>query len=219
MTHPLSRSASLARVKVLVLDPQANCSVPVPVMASSAMNGFAHCAEGLYSRLRNHVSEGLALQGIRLFSRWLPEMVRAPDLVDARAGVLTAAHLSGMVISNARVGIHHAVCHCLGARGNLSHGVANSIMLPHALAYNLEDATPALALMAQAMGCEARGSERHMALAGMSEYFGSTEPPTPNFAPLPLASRIHEGLVFSNRDTSTLLDKIGGVADAHRWLY
>ena len=153
--------------RLIVLDPQANCSVPVGVMASSAMNGFAHCAEGLYSRLRNQVSEGLALQGIRLFGRYLPEMVRAPDSVDARAGVLMAAHLSGMVISNARVGIHHAVCHCLGARGNLPHGVANSIMLPHALAYNLDDATPALVLMAQAMGCEPRGSERDMALAGI----------------------------------------------------
>jgi len=121
----------------------------------------------LYSRLRNQVSEGLALQGIRLFGRWLPDMVRNPDSVDARAGVLMAAHISGMVISNARVGIHHAVCHCLGARGNLPHGVANSIMLPHALAYNLDDATPALALLAQAMGCEARGSERDMALAGI----------------------------------------------------
>lgn len=153
--------------RLIVLDPQANCSVPVGVMASSAMNGFAHCAEGLYSRLRNHVSEGLALQGIRLFARYLPEMARAPDSVDARAGVLMAAHLSGMVISNARVGIHHAVCHCLGARGKLPHGVANSIMLPHALAYNLEEATAALALMAQAMGCEARGNERDLALAGI----------------------------------------------------
>lgn len=153
--------------RLIVLDPQANCGVPVAVMASSAMNGFAHCAEGLYSRLRNQVSEGLALQGIRLFSRWLPAMVQAPDSVDARAGVLMAAHLSGMVISNARVGVHHAVCHCLGARGNLPHGVANSIMLPHALAYNLDHAAPALALMALAMGCQASGDERAMAQAGI----------------------------------------------------
>ena len=153
--------------RLIVLDPQANCGVPVGVMASSAMNGFAHCAEGLYSRLRNPVSEALALQGIKLFARYLPQMVQAPDSVDARAGVLMAAHLSGMVISNARVGIHHAVCHCLGARGKLSHGVANSIMLPHALAYNLDDATAALVLLAQAMGCAPRAGEREMALAGI----------------------------------------------------
>ena len=143
--------------RLIVLDPSAVVEVPAAVMASTAMNGFAHCAEGLYSRLRNPISEAVALQGVDLFARWLPAMVADPSRVDARAGVLTAAHLSGMVISNARVGIHHAVCHCLGARGGLSHGVANSIMLPHALAYNLPVAAPELARMARAMGVEARG--------------------------------------------------------------
>ena len=137
--------------RLIILDPEANVDVPASVMATTAMNGFAHCAEGLYSRLRNPISEALALHGIRMFSQWLPAMVEHPDDIDARAGVLAAAHLSGMVISNARVGIHHAVCHCLGARGGLSHGVANSIMLPHALAYNLPVAGAELARMAQAM--------------------------------------------------------------------
>lgn len=153
--------------RLVVLDPQANCEVPASVMATTAMNGFAHCAEGLYSNLRNPISDGLALQGIRLFTEHLPDMVRNPASIDARAGVLIAAHMSGMVISNARVGIHHAACHCLGARGKLPHGVANSIMLPHALAYNLDVATPELALMAKAMGCDGGGDLREQAKAGI----------------------------------------------------
>ena len=75
-----------------------------------------------------------------------------------RADVLSGANLSGMVISNARVGIHHAVCHCLGALGGLPHGVANSVMLPHALAYNLDVAAAELAGLAEAMGVHARGN-------------------------------------------------------------
>lgn len=145
--------------RLIVLDPLAVVDVPAAVMATTAMNGFAHCAEGLYSRLRNPISEALALQGVALFTRWLPAMVDAPGDVDARAGVLTAAHLSGMVISNARVGIHHAVCHCLGARGGLSHGVANAVMLPHALAYNLPVAVAPLARLARAMGAAMPGGD------------------------------------------------------------
>jgi len=143
--------------RLIVLDPAANVEVPVGVMASTAMNGFAHCAEGLYSRLRNPISDAIALHGIRLFAEALPAMVREPASIEHRARVLTAAHLSGMVISNARVGIHHAVCHCLGARGGLPHGVANAIMLPHGLAYNVEAAAPSLAAMAEAMGADVRG--------------------------------------------------------------
>lgn len=152
--------------RLIVLDPQANVEVPVPVMATTAMNGFAHSVEGLYSRLRNPISDGLALHSIRLFMDALPRMVQDPTSLDARAGVLTAAHLSGMVISNARVGIHHAVCHCLGAKGGLSHGVANSVMLPHAMAYNLPVAERELAAMAPALGVPP-GPAREMASAAI----------------------------------------------------
>lgn len=154
--------------RLIVLDPEANVEVPVGVMATTAMNGFAHCIEGLYSRLRNPISDALALHGIRLFMDALPRMVSEPQNVDARAGVLTAAHLSGMVISNARVGIHHAICHCLGAAGGLSHGVANSIMLPHAMAYNLPVVPRELAGIAEAMGVT-EGGEADKARAAIDK--------------------------------------------------
>lgn len=140
--------------RLIVIDPLAATEVPPAILAATAMNGFAHCVEGLYSRLRNPISEALALHGITLFSKWLPRMVTEPDSVEARAGVLTAAHLSGMVISNSRVGIHHAICHCLGARGGLSHGVANSIMLPHCVAYNIPVAGAQIARIGAAMDAE-----------------------------------------------------------------
>jgi alcohol dehydrogenase len=59
-----------------------------------------------------------------------------------------------MVISNARVGIHHGICHGLGALGGLSHGMANSIFLPHAMRFNLDAATDYLAKVATAMGVD-----------------------------------------------------------------
>jgi alcohol dehydrogenase class IV len=154
--------------RLIVLDPEANIEVPVRIMATTAMNGFAHCVEGLYSRLRNPISDALALHGIRLFMDWLPRMVKDPQSVEARAGVLTAAHLSGMVISNARVGIHHAVCHCLGAAGGLAHGVANSVMLPHAMAYNLYVSEREMAGIAEAMGVHA-GSNADKARAAIDK--------------------------------------------------
>lgn len=155
-------------MRLIMLDPEANVEVPVRVMATTAMNGLAHAVEGLYSRLRNPISDALALHSIRLFRQALPRMVQDPSSIDARAGVLTAAHLSGMVISNARVGIHHAICHCLGARGGLSHGVANSVMLPHAMAYNLPVCQSELATMAPALGVPAV-SESAMAEAAIEQ--------------------------------------------------
>ena len=142
--------------RLIILDPLANLEVPLAVMTTTGMNAFAHCVEGLYSKVRNPVSEGLALQGIRLLHAALPAMAGAPQDPDARARALVGAHISGMVIANARVGIHHGVCHCLGALGGLSHGVANAVFLPHAMRYNLELAAPQLALAGEAMGIARR---------------------------------------------------------------
>ena len=147
----------------ILLDPQANLEVPTQIMATTGLNAFAHCIEGLYSRVRNPISEGLALQGIRLLYRSLPTVVASPQDVDARAEALVGAHLSGMVIANARVGIHHGVCNCLGAFGGLSHGVANAVFLPHAMRYNLDVAAEQLQLTAAAMGLDVRGLPRAQA--------------------------------------------------------
>jgi alcohol dehydrogenase len=143
--------------RTIILDPEANLEVPSSLMATSGMNALAHCVEGLYSKKRNPVAEGLALQGLRLLGQGLPAMMRAPDDVEARAQVLYGAHVSGMVIASTRTCIHHGLCHVLGALGGLSHGVANSVMLPHAMRFNARVAAPQLKLAAHALGADVAG--------------------------------------------------------------
>lgn len=143
--------------RLIVLDAAAIADVPAPLLASTGMNALAHCIEGMYSRVRNPVSEGLAMQGIRYLRQALPGLVARSAEEPARSEALIGAYLSGLVISNARVGIHHGICHGLGSLGGLPHGVANSIMLPHAMRFNREAAAGKLALAAQALGVDVRG--------------------------------------------------------------
>lgn len=142
--------------RVIVLDAAATLDVPAEVFATTGMNALAHCIEGMYSRVRNPVSEALALQGIRYLRQALPRVVAQPGDEAAREQALVGACLSGLVISNARVGIHHGVCHGLGSLGGLPHGVANSILLPHAMRFNREAAAQHLALAAEALGVDTR---------------------------------------------------------------
>lgn len=122
--------------RVILLDPEANLSVPAALMLTTGMNGLAHCIEGLYSKVRTPVSDALALHGINLFLAALPRVAREPQSVDARGELLVAAHLSGLVLLNARTCLHHAICHALGSVTRIPHGAANSVMLPHAIAFN-----------------------------------------------------------------------------------
>ena len=143
--------------RLIVLDGSATLDVPASLFVSTGMNALDHCVEGIYSKVRNPVSEGLALQSIRLLGPALEAVVRDPADPHARTDALVGAYLSGLVISNARVGIAHGICHGLGSTGGLPHGVANSIMLPHAMRFNREVAAEHLALVAQALGADTRG--------------------------------------------------------------
>lgn len=142
--------------RTIILDPEACLDTPIEVMAATAMNAFAHCVEGLYSRVKNPISTGLALHAAGILSRAIPAMVSEPQEESHRAAVLVGAHLSGHVIANARVGLHHAICHGLGSHGGLSHGDANAIMLPHVMRYNAEAALEELARLATALGEDVR---------------------------------------------------------------
>jgi alcohol dehydrogenase len=143
--------------RTIILDPAANLEVPVGIMATSGMNALAHCIEGLYSKRRNPLSDAFAMHGLRLLAGGLRAMIEDPQRIDARARVLEGAYLSGMTLVNTRTCVHHGICHCLGALGGLSHGVANSIMLPHAMRFNASVAAEGLARAAHALGVDAAG--------------------------------------------------------------
>lgn len=122
--------------RVVLLDPLANLDVPATVMLSTGMNGIAHCIEALYSKERSPLAELLALDALRRFALALPRLKAGPADVGARADVLYAGHLSGLVLVNARTALHHAVCHAVGSVTGAQHGEANAVLLPHALRFN-----------------------------------------------------------------------------------
>lgn len=140
-------------VRHALFDTDVLAEVPTEVLTTTGMNALAHCVEGLYSKMANPFSTGLAREGSRLLTLGLAAIAR--DGETASAGALAAAAsgaaLSGLVITNARVGLHHAICHVLGAKGGLSHGVANSIMLPYVLRYNADHTEEGQALFLAAV--------------------------------------------------------------------
>lgn len=140
--------------RVVLLDAKANVAVPVNIMLSTGMNGLAHCLEGLYSKERSPLAELLAIDAMQRFARALPAVHAAPADVAARGELLYAAHLSGLVLVNARTCLHHAVCHAIGSVTGVPHGEANAVLLPHALRFNGAAVRPQLERAADALGCD-----------------------------------------------------------------
>jgi alcohol dehydrogenase len=137
--------------RLVLIDPRANLEVAASLMCTTGMNGLAHCVEGLYSLERSPLAETIALDAMTRFAAALPAVHRAPQDVAARAALLYAAHLSGLVLVNARTCLHHAICHAIGSVTGVGHGDANSVMLPHVVAFNASAAAKPLARAAAAL--------------------------------------------------------------------
>jgi maleylacetate reductase len=137
--------------KLAIYDPEVTLDLPADLTASTAINALAHCVEACYARDVNPVVPPVALEGIRLIVGSLPRCVAAGDDLEAREDLLRGAYLAGVSIANATMALHHGLCHVLGGRTGVAHGVLNAIMLPHVMRFNAFAAPEAMAAIADAM--------------------------------------------------------------------
>lgn len=143
--------------KLVIYDPQLTLGLPPPVTASTGINALAHCIEALYSITRNPLSTAAAVSGIRFITRALPRCYAAGNDLEARTEMLTGAFLAGTALAHVTMALHHGLCHVLGGTAGVAHGIANSIILPHAMRFNQDATAPQLALAAEAMGIPLAG--------------------------------------------------------------
>lgn len=147
----LFRDPTLSPV-VLIYDPELMRGVPVPVMAASTMNALAHGIEALYSKQRNPVSSIYARDSIVLLYRSLHAITTGARGRDVYTELALGAYYAGIAIVNARTGLHHSICHKLAPAAGLTHGLANAIMLPRVLEFNLPAARDELTTVARLLG-------------------------------------------------------------------
>ena len=147
-------------------DPELTLSLPPGLTASTGINALAHCIEAVYSATRNPLSTAAALRGIALISDALPRCHADGADLDARTAMLAGAHLGGVSLATVKMGIHHGTGHVLGGVAGVPHGVANAIVLPHAVRFNADALAPQLALVAEEFGIDRAGrSDEAVALA------------------------------------------------------
>ncbi len=138
--------------KLTIYDPLLTLDLSPEMTASTGINALAHCIEALYSITRNPLSTAAALSGVRSISRALPRCYAVGDDLEARTEMLVGAFLAGSALAHVAMGIHHGLCHVLGGTVDVPHGIANCVILPHAMRFNLDATAPQLAQAAEAMG-------------------------------------------------------------------
>jgi len=143
--------------KLAILDPEMTVGLPPLVTASTGMDAMCHAVEGIASIGREPIADALNLHAIRLIMQYLPRCVEKGDDLVARGQQMIAATIAGVGFGNSLVGIVHAMAHIVGGRHAVPHGIANGILLPYGMRYNLDACPDRYAFVAQAMGVREEG--------------------------------------------------------------
>lgn len=120
---------------VTICDPALTVGMPKFITAGTGMDALAHCLEAYCSPFYHPMSQGIALEGMRLVFENLPVVYAEPGNLDARAHMMSAAAM-GAVAFQKGLGAIHSLSHPVGALYGTHHGTTNAVVMPMVLEFN-----------------------------------------------------------------------------------
>lgn len=136
---------------VVICDPALTCGMPAFITAGTGMDAFAHCLEAYCSPHYHPMSQGIALEGLRLVNHFLPIAFENPDDIEARAHMMSAAAMGATAFQKG-LGAIHALSHPIGAIYNTHHGTTNAVVMQQVLQFNRKAITEPLNQAAAYLG-------------------------------------------------------------------
>ncbi len=120
---------------VVIADPELTVGMPPAITAGTGLDAFAHCVEAFSSPFYHPMSQGIALEGMRLVKEYLPRAYENPEDLEARAQMMSAA-MMGATAFQKGLGAIHALSHPIGALYGTHHGTTNAVCMPAVLRLN-----------------------------------------------------------------------------------
>ncbi len=122
---------------VVIADPELTVGMPKFITAGTGLDAFAHCVEAFSSPHFHPMSQGIALEGMRLVVDYLPRAYADGTDLEARAQMMAAAAMGATAFQKG-LGAIHALSHPVGAIFNTHHGTTNAVCMPAVLEFNAE---------------------------------------------------------------------------------
>ncbi len=120
---------------VVICDPELTVGMPKFITAGTGLDAFAHCVEAFSSPHYHPMSQGIALEGMRLVKDYLPRAYADGTDIEARAQMMSAAAMGATAFQKG-LGAIHAMSHPVGAVFNTHHGTTNAVCMPAVLEFN-----------------------------------------------------------------------------------
>jgi alcohol dehydrogenase len=140
-----TKAGAVSRVLLadkIILDPLLTIGLPSSITAATGVDAMVHAIEAFTSkRLKNPISNMLAVEALKLMSKNIEMAVTDGQNIDARSAMLIGAMKAGQAFANAPVAAVHALAYPLGGNYHIPHGLTNSLVLPHVLRFNMDEAS------------------------------------------------------------------------------
>jgi alcohol dehydrogenase len=137
--------------RVSLNDPTTTVGLPRSQTIATGLDALSHAIEATVSSEASAITDLYATRAIELIGQHLPRVVDDGRDLASRESMMLAALLAGFAINGALVGAVHALSHALGAMTDLPHGVANGLLLPAIVEWNLPAASAGYARVGTAL--------------------------------------------------------------------
>ena len=134
-----------------IVDAELMYTLPRSLTAATGMDALTHAIEGLITKGAWEMSDMFELKAIEMIARYLETAVNEPQNAEARNGMAVAQYIAGMAFSNVGLGVVHGMAHPMGAIFDIPHGVANALLLPTVMEFNMPAAIDKYVQIAKAM--------------------------------------------------------------------
>jgi alcohol dehydrogenase class IV len=154
--------------KLAILDPLLTMSMPANVTATTGMDALTHAIESYTNIVTKEPTEIMALEAIKLIGSNLRTAVTNGRNTQAREKMVMACLMTGLAFRNTRLGAVHAISGPFCGHYEIEHGIANAVILPYVMKFNLSGCLEKYAFIAAALGIKIENmSQRQAALCAI----------------------------------------------------
>ena len=137
-----------------IVDAELMASMPKGLTAATGMDALTHAIEGYITKGAWELSNILEINAIKIISDNLRTATYEGSNMKAREQMALGQYVAGMAFSNVGLGCVHSMAHPLGARFDIPHGVANALLLPIVMEFNMPACELKYGRIAKAMGVD-----------------------------------------------------------------
>ena len=142
---------------VAIIDAELMYSLPKSLTAATGMDALTHAIEGYITKGAWALSDMFEIEAIRMINENLVTAVEEPRNPKGCEGMALAQYVAAQAFSNVGLGLVHGMAHPMGALFDIPHGVANALLLPTIMEFNMPKCIEKFGVIARTMGVDTTG--------------------------------------------------------------